>query len=313
MKLEEFLKFIECNPYTGSSQEIVDLSLGIFDASMSLDDSIFYKYKKRSGVNEKVFSKLKVIGKSLRSLTDKQLALVIPALPSSYTTIHSLCSGLTAEELVTSVKRKEISKNLSTRSALKLVKQMRFPKFAASTGTKQLWGQHQSHLFSIYKPEGLKVDDASLNSFQDELKDLCESYGLILRNTQPSDTTTLLKQERSEQEVFWRAVLDNELPQSWFDTTSDELRKQFNIRSLEELVNTPIRSFTGFLVNAEGSRKQFWLNHGKAYIAKLQLEQQKTDNKSQRFNLRTRIEKVMGERTELAIWNNQVLMNSGFI
>ena len=94
---------------------------------------------------------------------------------------------------------------------------------------------------------------------------------------------------------------------------SDELRKQFNIRSLEELVNTPIRSFTGFLVNAEGSRKQFWLNHGKAYIAKLQLEQQKTDNKSQRFNLRTRIEKVMGERTELAIWNNQVLMNSGFI
>ena len=313
MKLEEFLKFIECNPYTGSSHEIVELSLGIFDASVSLDDSIFYKYKKRSGVNEKVFSKLRVIGKSLRSLTDKQLALVIPALPSSYTTIHSLCSGLTAEELVTSVKRKEISKNLSTRSALKLVKQMRFPKFAATTGTKQLWGQHQSHLFSIYRPEELKVDDQTINSFQDELKDLCESYGLILRNTQPSDTTTLLKQERSEQEVFWRSVLDNELPQSWFDTTSDELRKQFNIRSLEELVNTPIRSFTGFLVNAEGSRKQFWLNHGKAYIAKLQLEQQKTDNKSQRFNLRTRIEKVMGERTELAIWNNQVLMGSGFI
>ena len=82
MKLEEFLKFIECNPYTGSSHEIVELSLGIFDASVSLDDSIFYKYKKRSGVNEKVFSKLRVIGKSLRALTDKQLALVIPSLPS---------------------------------------------------------------------------------------------------------------------------------------------------------------------------------------------------------------------------------------
>ena len=53
------------------------------------------------------------------------------------------------------------------------------------------------------------------------------------------------------------------------------------------------------------------MNHGKAYIAKLQLEQQKTDNKSQRFNLRTRIEKFMGKRTELAIWNNQVSMNIG--
>ena len=87
------------NPYTGTAEQIVNLSLGIFEASGLLSKSTFSLYKDGTGINEKIFSKLKVIGRNLQELTDDERRDVVKALPPSYSTIHN--SVRLVKELVT--------------------------------------------------------------------------------------------------------------------------------------------------------------------------------------------------------------------
>ena len=85
--LGTFIRFVEENPYTGTAEQIVTLSQGIAAAGTRLDASTFSIYKEQSGIGEKVFSKLKVIGKTFLKLTDKQRRDVVKGLPASYSTI----------------------------------------------------------------------------------------------------------------------------------------------------------------------------------------------------------------------------------
>ena len=47
------------------------------------------------------------------------------------------------------------------------------------------------------------------------------------------------------------------------------------------------------------------------------MEQEKTEDRTQRFNYKKRLEEVFGDPrkggTELAVWNNRMLKGSGFI
>ena len=90
-------------------------------------------------------------------------------------------------------------------------------------------------------------------------------------------------------------------------------QKQFNIKTVDELRDTPLRQFTGFLINADLGREKFWKIHGQAYVAKVQFLMNTTEDNAQRYNHKRRLEDVMGKRTELAVWNNVILKNSGFI
>ena len=67
--METFQRFVAENPYSGTAEQIVTLSLGIAEASNRLDTSTFRLYAEKSGIGDKVFSKLKVIGKTLLSLS----------------------------------------------------------------------------------------------------------------------------------------------------------------------------------------------------------------------------------------------------
>ena len=172
--LGTFIRFVEENPYTGTAEQIVTLSQGIAEAGTRLDASTFSLYKEQSGIGDKVFSKLKVIGKTLLKLTDKQRRDVVKGLPASYSTIHLLCS-ISPEELVTGVKSKNITPSISVREARDYTKQVRFPQLAAIDGEKGRWGAKQEHLWSVFRPEEMPLGGEALQSLEEALREVCQS------------------------------------------------------------------------------------------------------------------------------------------
>ena len=44
----------------------------------------------------------------------------------------------------------------------------------------------------------------------------------------------------------------------------------------------------------------------------MHLEMEKTDDHAQRYNLKRRLEEVLGDRRELAIWTNLMLKEGGY-
>ena len=310
--LESYQDLLASNPHTGSGEQVVALSMGIADAAETLDRSAFGVLRDESNINSKVFSKLKVIGKTLKEIDDKKRGDVIKGLPSSYSTIHLLCA-LKPEELVTAVKSGAVKSTMSVRAAEAYVKQVRFPRLAVINGEKDEWAIKEVMLFSIHCPESLLLSIESIKELEESLKHVCRDYGVSVRQVGDTSTKSLKKMDKAQKEVFWKSVLEKELPLQWFQKTPEELKKQFNIKTHEELLNTPLRSFTGFLVNAEGGRNLLWEKHGKGYIAKLQLEKEKTEDRSQRHNLKRRIDEVLAERKELAIWRNIMVKENGFV
>ena len=298
--------------YTGTTDEIVTLSLAIAQAHKTMDSSVFALYKDKSGISSKIFSKLKVIGEELLELTETKRKSVVKGLPASYNTIHALCS-LKPEELVTAVKSKCITKTTSYRGATAYVKQVKFPQHAAKDGEMGRWSTKQEHLWSVFRTDDVPLEGKALETLGDALRRVCKEHGVVLRQARLSSTGTLRKEERRERAAFWRGMLEKEITQKWFQEVDDLLKKQFNIKKVDELRDTPLRQFTGFLINADMGRENFWKKHGKAYVAKLHFLQESTEDNAQRFNYKRRLEDVLGDRGELAVWRNVVLKHSGFI
>ena len=303
--LSKIQKITDENPYTGTAEQVVTLSLGIFEASDVLSKSTFSLYRERTGINDKVFSKLKVIGKSLQELKDDERREVMKALPPSYSTIHQLCS-LRSKELVKGVRSGAITPLMSVRSAGEFVKQVKFPTYKATDGEKGRWGTKQEHLFAIYRPEGVVLTDAQRQSLGEALRGVCRDFEVLIRDAQShnASTTSLRQQEREKRELYWRKILEKELTHKWFMGMPDEVKKKFNLKTIEELHQTSLRSFTGFLVNADGGKKEFWEKYGRAYLARANVLMEKTDDRAQRHNLKRRIEQVLNEHRELIQWNN---------
>jgi hypothetical protein len=313
--LDSFKQFVAEHPYTGNAEQVATLSMGLAEAAMQLDRSTYTHYRqetgKELGINDKVLSKLKVIGETLLKIDEKQRREIIKKLPSSYSTIHILCS-LRPEELITAVKNGAVTPKLSSRSADIYVKQVRFPRQFLQTETEGI-GTKEQHHYSIMRPENKQISEDEFLAFEKTLRSLCEEYGLVLRKVGDTSNESLRKQERAEREIFWREVLEKELSQEWFEEMPDETKKQFNLRTRDELIETPLRSFTGFLNKTSGGRNAFWEKHGRAYVAKVHLLQEKTDNNAQRYNFKRRLEEVFEERKELAVWRNQIVKLNMFV
>ena len=310
--LDAALKVVQDNPYTGTAEQVVTLSLAIAEAGNALDASTFSLYKEQSGIGEKVFSKLKVIGKTLLKLSTEDRREVVKGLPASYSTIHLLCS-LKPEELLTGVKRKHITPSISVRGARDYTNQVRFPQLAAKDGEKGRWGVKQEHIWSVFRPDDTPLGGEALQSLEEALRRVCQEHGVLLRQANTAGTRTLREEERARLAAFWRGMLETELTSKWFKELPEAVKKQFNIKTVDELRDSPLRSFTGFLIKADGGRDNFWQSHGQAYVAKLQFLMDSTEDRAQRFNLKRRLEEVLGERKELAIWNNVILKNSGLL
>ena len=144
-----------------------------------------------------------------------------------------------------------------------------------------------------------------------------KGYGVEVRTPEKEESIRdLQNKQRAEQEGFWRTALEEHLTRDWFKDTPTEVRKQFNLKTIEELWRTPLRQFTGFIVRSEGGRQPFWEKWGRAWVCKIHLEQLKTDDKTQRYNYTRRMQEIFDDETkggrDLLLWRNKMLMGAGF-
>jgi len=312
--LATFKKLVAENPHTGTVQQVVNLSIGIATAGERLSPATLAIYRDASGVGEKVFSKLKVIGERIGQLDDKKRRDVINGLPASYSTIHLLCS-LKADELTTAVKTKQVTPKTSVRAAQTYVRQVRFPRQSLGGGNveKGRWSVKEETLYRVCRPEDTPLSEDLQRQLEDDLRKVCSRYGMDVRRATNEGTTALRDADRKKRAAFWREVLEEQLPQKWFQETDKEVRKTFNVKVVEEIWDAPLRTFTGFLIKTGKGREHFYEEHGQAYVAKLHYLQEMTESRATRYNLKRRIDEVLAhkEGTKLAIWRNVVLKNSG--
>ncbi len=312
LTLDTALDVVKKNPHTGSTNNIITLSLTIAKSRKVFDRSIYNIFTEKSNISKKIFSNLKKIGDTLLEIPEDIRNEIVKALPPSYRTIYQLCS-LKSKELITAVKSKNISKDFSYRQAVNYVKQVKHPQLLATDGDKGRWSTKQEHLWSIFRPDDVYLEGEKYKSVEDEFRRVCSNYGLILRKSNQTKFSVLREEERRERASFWRRILEGEITQKWFLEQDEKLKKQFNIRNADELRDAPMRQFTGFIINAIGGRENFWKLHGQAYIAKIHYLLETAEDAANRYNHRKRIEAVLSENYELAVWRNIILKQSGFI
>ena len=314
--LETFKQFLAENPHTGTAEQVVTLSLGIAAAGDRLSPTTISIYRDASALGEKVFSKLKVIGGRLGQLDDKTRREVTKGLPASYSTIHLLCA-LKPDELATAVKTKQVTPKTSVRAATTYVKQVRFPRQSLRGGDVERgrWSIKEETLYRVCRPEDTPLSEDLQRQLEDDLRKVCSRYGMDIRKASNESTTALREADRKEKAAFWREVLEEQLPQKWFRETDEKVRKTFNVKVVEEIWDAPLRTFTGFLIRTGNGRDNFYEEHGQAYVAKLHYLQETTESRTNRYNLKRRIEDVLAheESTKLVIWRNVVLKNSGLL
>ena len=310
--LDAALDLVKKNPHTGSRENIVTLSLEISLSKKTMDKSIYGFFKEKSNISPKIYSNLKKIGDTLLEIPEEKRKEVIQGLPAFYRTIYALCA-LKNEELVTAVKSKCVTPEMSYPEAVRYINQVKYPHLLATDGDKGRWSTKQEHLWSIFRTDDEYLEGKALQDAEDAFRRVCREYGLVIRNAKETSRKVLREEERRERAAFWRRVLEDEITQKWFGEIDNKLKKQFNIKSVDELRDTPLRQFTGFIIHASGGREKFWGLHGQAYIAKVYFLLETAEDASNRYNLRKRIEEVLEGRKDLAIWRNLVLKNSGFI
>ncbi len=313
--VDVLLSLVKSQSLSGTTLEISTLSISVAEASASLDKATMADCRQQleaQGIGSKVFSKLKVIGETLLQLNEHERGELVKRLPPSYGTIHVLCR-LKPQELLTAAKTGAISKSLSIRAATAYVKQVRFPKVTATEASGNVrWSLKNEHVFSIYRPEEKSLEPDQRRALEKALSEVCKEFGVEVRPATAASANELKRSARAERENYWRQLLERNLSSEWFLERPEEVRKQFNLKAVHELHNAPLRTFTGFIHRGDGGKATFWEKHGQNYVAKVHMEMEKTEDHAQRYNLKRRLEEILGDRTELAIWSNRMLKDGGY-
>ena len=307
------IKIAKDNPIDGTTEQVTTLSISIAKSSNTMDKSVFNLYKEKVGISPKVFSKLKVIGDTLLAVSDEERKGMMNYLPSAYNSLYLICSKLSPDEIRTAIKSKCITKTISYRQTDKYVKQIRYPYKFSTDGDKGRWSIKQEHLFSIFRRDMVVLEGEALERCEDALRKICRDYQLDLRRPKEDSIASIRVEERATKAAFWRRRLEDLITEKWFAEQPMELKKQFNVKKVEEVIDSPLRTFTGFLVRCGCGKAKFFDIWGKAYIAKIHLLEETTEDNANRYNYRRRLEEKLGSRTDLAVWNNLVLRDAGFI
>ena len=300
------------NPIDGTTQQVCNLSISIAESSKTMDKSVYNLYKEKVDISPKNLSKLKIIGEKLLEANEQDRKLIMKDLPSSYGSLHIIFSKLSIEEIKTAIKGKCITKTLSFRGADKYVKQIRFPHKFSTDGDKGRWSIKQEHLFSIFRRDNVVLEGEALERCEESIRKICREYQLDLRGAKEDSVSSIRGEERVIKSAFWRKRLEEFITAKWYAEQPTELKKQFNLKNVDEVIDAPLRTFTGFLVKCGCGKKRFFDIWGKAYIAKVHLLEETTDNAANRYNYRRRLEEKLGDKRDLAVWNNLVLRNAGF-
>ena len=343
--LDPYLQLVAENPHTGTSEQIVTLAMGLYSAKSRLEKGTYSLLREECGFGPKVLSKLQVIGLRMLELsTNRRREMVTQGLPASYSVIHLFCSVFTAQELRGAVKSKTITPKTSVRKAKELTERHRFPRGPKEGIEKGRWGIAEELLFRVCRPEDNDLSEEQQQQLEQQLRKVCSQYGVQLRRGK-GGIRTLREEERVQKAAFWRSVLKDELTPRWFQLQDEKWRRKNCFSSVEELWATDLRKFsmclralgpsvkelmrdqygkrevtsTEFNERMSPLREAFWQNYGKAYVAKLHYEYETTDSRSNKYNLKRRIEEIFLDRggfyggmgKELAIWRNIQLKNAG--
>ena len=157
------------------------------------------------------------------------------------------------------------------------------------------------------------MEGEALERFEASIRKICKEYQLDLRKPKEDSVASIRVEERATKAAFWRRRLEELVTEKWFAEQSAEVKKQFNLKKVEEVIDAPLRTFTGFLVCCGCGKKKFFDIWGKAYIAKVHMLEETTEDAANRYNYRRRLEEKLGDKRELAVWNNLVLRDAGFI
>ena len=306
LNLDTVLDITRKHSYEGSIDDIVTLSLTISRSKKVFDKSIYKIFTEKSNINPKIYSNLKKIGDTMDDLPIDAREEVCRSFPPHYRTIYSLCS-LRPDEIQIAVKKKSITKDMSYRESEYLVKQIRFPSKLVTETDKGRWSKKQEHLYSIFRSTDVYLGGERTYSFEEDLRRLCKNYGLTFRKPNQSISIKSIRhQERRERSLYWRQVIEKELPPIWFIEKDDKWKKMFNLKTIDELIDAPLRTFTGFIMRSDCGKRNFYTEYGKSYVAKLNMLMETTDNNATRYSLKIARDKKLGDKRELLIWYNEI-------
>ena len=282
--ISAYLEELQSGDIKGSSEEILRTCAVIKSAKKHLSDEQFRDLRDQSPFTEKVWSKLLQVG------MDDRLEGIKSSLPPSYTTIHQI-HCLSDEELKKGTYEGHINPKVSQGALQRWLRAERFQDAA------DLPPEDFSTLVSILGPG--EIEEETLERFKSDLEKLTGTYGFKTQY-EGGQTMVALRQQRSQDKAAEvEALLMKELRSTWKDAP-DELKKQFSLASLEELVTAPMTSFTGFLNRYRKGRDEFWSFHAHDYIHKISLEYLKSSARAQRFNYRRRLKEVAESHPHLA-------------
>ena len=132
----------------------------------------------------------------------------------------------------------------------------------------------------MFRPEDTPLGGEALSTLEEELRQVCAAHGVMLRKAS-AGTRTLREEERGRVRLlrYWERT-DKQVVQRIGRCRQEAVQP----KTIDEMRDAPLRSFTGFLIRADGGRDNFWESHGQAYVAKLQHLMAHTEDRAQRFN-----------------------------
>ena len=282
--VKEVLKQLGDGSLQGSVSEVLDICRSISNAKDALSDPDFKALRDQSPFTAKVWSKLLQVG------MDDRFDGIKEHLPASYTTLH-LIHCFNDEELQAGVKEGHIHPMVSQGALNRWIKSYRFEDAAEEVP------DDFSTLVSVLGPK--EVEETVLERFKGDLEKLVGVYG-FRTNYGDDQSMVALRQKRSQDKAGEVAALLTQDLRSTWSGASKEHKKQFSLASLDDLVQAPMTTFTGFLNKVREGRDGFWSFHANDYIRKITLEYLKAPSRGQRFNYRRRLKEVADKHTHLA-------------
>ena len=161
------------------------------------------------------------------------------------------------EELNEAIKDGVINPSVSQGSLTKWIKSNRLK------GTEQEVPDDFIDVATVLAPE--LTSQETLERFKNDLQKLIGVYGFRTQ-TDSEQTSVAIRQQRNtdrSKEVI--GILIADLKSTW-EQSDQELRTQFSINSLEDLVESPLNIFTGFLNKVRSGRDGFWSIHSLSLI-----------------------------------------------
>ena len=279
-----FLKELKDGDLKGTVDQVLATCAVIARAKDVRSDGDFRDLRDQSPYTEKVWSKLLQVG------MDDRLEGVKEHLPPSYTTLHKI-HCLTNDELKKGVQDGHIHPKVSQGSLDRWLKFERFQK------DEEASPEDFSSLVTVLGPSG--IEEETLNRFKGDLEKLVGIYGFRTQY-EGGQTMVALRQQRSQDNAGVLAqTLNKELKSTW-DAAAEELKTQFSLTSLDDLIQAPMTTFTGFLNRHRKGRDEFWTFHAHDYIHKIALEYLRASSRAQRFNYRRRLKEVAETHEHLA-------------